>query len=195
MRHPASPPNSQPKTTDAVFVALTRTADHSVLWIAVAGALALAGGQRGRQAAAGGLGAIALASTVTNGPLKLAFRRPRPVRSPALVRRPRSFSFPSGHSASAFAFVTATTAKLPATAPLLVPLAAAVAYSRVRVGVHRPADVLLGGVVGAASGLLVSSADRLHGHASEITPASPPLSSVHRPAATMPAARMPSGSP
>jgi YegS/Rv2252/BmrU family lipid kinase len=182
MRHPASPPGSAPapvtpvsrSRTDAAFVALTRAADHSVLWMAAAGALALAGGQRGRQAAGRGLGAIALASAVTNGPLKLAFRRPRPERSRAVIRPPRSFSFFSGHSASAFAFATAAAAEQPASAPLLVPLAAAVAYSRVRAGVHRPADVLLGGAVGVASGLLVSSVGRLHRRVFEVTPASPP---------------------
>lgn len=182
MRHLASPAGSRPRPvsavsrsrTDAAFVTLTRAADHSVLWMAVAGAVALTGGLRGRKAAAHGLGAIALASAVTNGPLKLAFHRPRPTQRPALIRAPRSFSFPSGHSASAFAFATATATQHPATAPLLVPLAAAVAYSRVRVGVHRPADVLLGSAIGIASGVLVSPAGRLRRRTPQITPANPP---------------------
>jgi YegS/Rv2252/BmrU family lipid kinase len=181
MRHPASRPGSTPapvtpasrSRTDAAFVALSRAADHSVLWMAAAGALALAGGQRGRHAAARGLSAIALASALTNGPLKLAFRRPRPGRSRALIPPPRSFSVPSGHSASAFAFATAATAECPATVLLLGPLATAVAYSRVRAGVHRPREVLLDGAVGVATGLLASSAARLHRHSSQITTANP----------------------
>jgi YegS/Rv2252/BmrU family lipid kinase len=179
MKRPATPPGSgsgpviavSRSRTDAAFVALTRAADHSVLWVAAAGALALAGGPRGRRAAARGLGAIALASAVANGPLKFAFRRPRP-RDGALIRPPRSFSFPSGHSASALAFATAAAAQQPAAAPLLVPLAAAVAYSRVRTGVHRPADVLLGSAVGVASGLLLSTAGKVHRHVPQIAPAS-----------------------
>jgi membrane-associated phospholipid phosphatase len=145
---------------DAMFVGLTRAADRSRLWLAIAGILALAGGQRGKRAAARGLVAISLASAVTNGPLKLAFHRARPIRRPLLIRRPRSFSFPSGHSASAFAFATAASAQLPALAPLLLPLATGVAYSRVRVGVHRPSDVLLGSALGSATGIIVSSAGR-----------------------------------
>lgn len=105
-----------------------------------------------------GLGAISLASAVTNGPLKLAFRRPRPTRRKPLIRPPSSFSFPSGHSASAFAFAAAASVQLPSAAPLLLPLAAAVAYSRVRVRVHRPNDVLLGSALGSAVGLIVGSA-------------------------------------
>jgi YegS/Rv2252/BmrU family lipid kinase len=116
-----------------------------------------------------GLGAISLASAMTNGPLKLAFHRPRPVqRRPPLIPQPRSFSFPSGHSASAFAFATAASAQLPPAAPLLAPLAAAVAYSRVRVGVHRPSEVLLGSALRTMAGLLASSPERFRGHQVEL---------------------------
>jgi YegS/Rv2252/BmrU family lipid kinase len=145
---------------DAALVALTRAANHSVLWMALAAVLALAGGRRGRRAAVRGLAALALASAVSNGPLKLAFRSRRPTRRPALVSRPRSYSFPSGHSSSAFAFATAAAAEFPAAAPALVPLAAAVAYSRVRVGVHRWRDVLAGAAIGAACGTVAGTALR-----------------------------------
>src|SRR5579875_3335397 len=137
---------------DAALVALTRAADHSVLWMALAAVLALAGGRRGRRAAARGLAALALASAASNGPLKLAFRSQRPTRRPVLVSRPRSYSFPSGHSSSAFAFATAASAEFPA--------AAAVAYSRVRVGVHRWRDVLAGAAIGAACGTVAGTALR-----------------------------------
>jgi undecaprenyl-diphosphatase len=65
---------------------------------------------------------------------------------------PSSASFPSGHSASGFAFATATGHYLP---PLILPprlLAGAVAYSRVHTGVHYPADVVVGSLVGVAVG-------------------------------------------
>jgi YegS/Rv2252/BmrU family lipid kinase len=98
---------------------------------------------------------------VTTGALKPAFRRQRPGRRAPLVPRPGSFSFPSGHSASAFAFATATSWQLPGLAPLLLPLAGAVAWSRVRTGVHHRADVLAGGAVGAAVGLAVTTGPHL----------------------------------
>jgi undecaprenyl-diphosphatase len=69
---------------------------------------------------------------------------------------PSSASFPSGHSASAFAFATAVGHYLP---PLALPLrflAWAVAYSRVHTGVHYPADVVVGSLVGVAVGHTLS---------------------------------------
>jgi undecaprenyl-diphosphatase len=66
------------------------------------------------------------------------------------VRMPRSTSFPSGHSASAFAFATGVGQVLPRQAVPLHVLAALVAYSRVHTGVHYPADAIAGAVVGTA---------------------------------------------
>ncbi len=143
---------------DRTLIALTRAASYSRLWLVLAGALAMFGGGRGRRAAGRGLIAIAIAAGVANGPAKLLARRRRPSsRSrPALIRTPRSTSFPSGHSAAAFAFVTGACAELPMLTPALVPLAGAVAYSRVHVGVHYPSDVAVGVGIGIGSGLLVA---------------------------------------
>ncbi len=163
-----------PKAGDAAFVALTRAANRSALWLSAAAVLAVAGGPRGRRAAARGLAAIAVASAVSNGPLKFAFRSQRPTRHPALIRRPGTYSFPSGHSASAFAFATAAAAEFPATAPVLVPLATAVAYSRVRVGVHRVRDVLAGGAVGVLCGVLAASVARARRPAPQRPPGTDP---------------------
>jgi len=142
-----------------LFVALTRAADHSVLWLVVAVVLA-AGGGRARIGAVRGLAAVAVTSAVSNGLLKPAFRRQRPGDREPLVPRPGSFAFPSGHSASAFAFAAAASWQVPALAPVLGPLAGAVAWSRVRAGVHHRADVVAGGVVGAAIGLAITTAHR-----------------------------------
>src|SRR6478752_2052839 len=63
-------------------------------------------------------------------------------------RMPWTSSFPSGHAASAAAFAAGATMELPMAGPILVPLAAAVAYSRVHVGVHYRSDVWAGAAVG-----------------------------------------------
>ncbi len=143
---------------DRTLVALTRAANYSRLWLVLAGALAVCDGRQGRRAAGRGLIAIAIAAGVANGPAKLIARRRRPSSRlhPALIRTPRSTSFPSGHSATAFAFVTGACAELPMLAPALVPLAAAVAYSRVYTGVHYPSDVAVGAGIGVGSGLLAA---------------------------------------
>jgi membrane-associated phospholipid phosphatase len=49
---------------DRALPRLTRAADHGVLWMAVAGGLALTGGARGRRAARAGLVAVAVASAI-----------------------------------------------------------------------------------------------------------------------------------
>jgi undecaprenyl-diphosphatase len=155
---------------DRSLVAITRAANYTRLWLAIAGGLALCGGPRGRRAAGHGVIALAIAAAVANGPAKLLVRRRRPFHraQPALIHMPRSTSFPSGHSAAAFAFATAASAELPPLAPALLPLAAAVAYSRVHIGVHYPSDVAAGVAIGigaaaVAQGLTASV--RSHGGA------------------------------
>jgi len=70
---------------------------------------------------------------------------------------PSSTSFPSGHSASAFAFATAVSRDNPWLAIAIQFLAGGVAYSRVHTGVHYPGDTVAGALIGAGTGQTVSS--------------------------------------
>ncbi|GAA4066029.1 hypothetical protein GCM10023065_17720 [Microbacterium laevaniformans] len=63
---------------DATMPALTRAADRSVLWIAIAGLLALTGRPRARRAAARGVAAIGITSLIANQVSKRLHPRPRP---------------------------------------------------------------------------------------------------------------------
>ena len=98
---------------------LSRTADKSVLWLGVAGVLALVGGRTGRRAAVNGLVSIGLASATANLVGKQVTSRRRPDRGghdvpeERHVPMPESTSFPSGHSASAFAFAEGVSAASP----------------------------------------------------------------------------------
>jgi undecaprenyl-diphosphatase len=62
------------------------------------------------------------------------------------------YSFPSGHTLHAVAFTWQACAAFPELAFVLVPLAVAIAASRVVLGLHYPTDVLVGALLGMASG-------------------------------------------
>ena len=133
---------------------LSRSANHSGLWITIGASLATGGGRRGQRAAIRGLASIGVTSLVVNQGIKRVVRRPRPsLRNVPAVRRvrvaPLTTSFPSGHAASAAAFATGAATELAPAGPPLALLAAAVGASRVYVGVHYPLDVLVGAAIGA----------------------------------------------
>ncbi|WP_225877078.1 phosphatase PAP2 family protein, partial [Streptomyces resistomycificus] len=88
-------------------------AEHTRVWWVAACAMAALGGWRGRVAAGAGVAAMATAEVVSNGVVKQLCRRRRPpqewVPPEDLEDRPDSSSFPSGHTAAAFAFAGAVT--------------------------------------------------------------------------------------
>jgi undecaprenyl-diphosphatase len=145
---------------DAALQPLTSAADYSRLWLGVAAATALLGGRRGRRGALEGVAAIGLASASVNLVLKHVSRRRRPDRVGVGVPvarhvvMPTSTSFPSGHSAAAFAFAGGMADGVPALGIPLHLASATVAYTRVHSGVHYPGDVLAGSLVGIACGRL-----------------------------------------
>jgi membrane-associated phospholipid phosphatase len=147
---------------------LSDAANNSVLWLAIAAGLGVAGGPAGRRAAVRGTVAIGVTSPLVNLAAKSAWSRQRPDRAGAGVpagrdvRMPASASFPSGHAASGFAFAAAVGRDQPWLGMALRFLAAAVAYSRVHTGVHYPGDAVVGSLVGASAGQAVGGLiDRL----------------------------------
>jgi undecaprenyl-diphosphatase len=87
--------------------------------------------------------------------VKAAVGENRPTEPDPLVTIPHSHSFPSGHTATAFAGAMMLSYLVPRAAPAFFTLAAAIAYSRLYVGVHFPLDVVGGAVIGVATALLL----------------------------------------
>jgi undecaprenyl-diphosphatase len=101
-----------------------------------------------------------LAADGLAGILKAAVGEKRPNEPDPLVTIPHSHSFPSGHTATSFAGATALSLLYPRGTPVFYVLAAAIAYSRLYLGVHFPLDVVGGAVIGAATALLLLAAAR-----------------------------------
>lgn len=103
--------------------------------------------------------AIAMSSLISVS-LKYSINRKRPYQKYYFITRKTNEhtpSFPSGHTTAAFTTATMLTLEYPKW-QVAVPAylwASAVAYSRMRLGVHYPTDVLAGMVIGVGSAFLV----------------------------------------
>lgn len=93
-------------------------------------------------------------------PIKYYFRRKRPfadvVQAIAVGKKPGTYSFPSGHSAAAFAGAWLLRGHYPKLAALWYAIAALVGFSRIYLGAHYPGDV----VSGALTGTLIAEVTR-----------------------------------
>jgi membrane-associated phospholipid phosphatase len=133
---------------EAAIRRFSQLGEHGILWYSVS-AIGAAVCPEHRKTF-GRAAAVVLASFLANQAVKFVVRRPRPDLPdlPPLVHTMSNRSYPSAHATTSAAAAVALSRVLPK-APL-VAVAAALALSRLYLGVHYPSDTIAGVALGVA---------------------------------------------
>jgi undecaprenyl-diphosphatase len=146
--------NQLPHTrqTDRFMSGLSWVMTGGTGWLVLLLLAMIADRRRGWHSARVVVPALWLATATVEYPVKKWFRRRRPflsvVQAIIVGRKPGSYSFPSGHSAAAFAGALLLARQYPGGARGFFGLASLVAFSRIYLGAHYPGDVLSGSLLG-----------------------------------------------
>lgn len=131
----------------------------AALWL-----LARPGATRKWKLACGSALASAAVALLANQAVAQLWSRPRPYAAhpdaAVFANRSADPSFPSDHASAAFAIGVAVLLYDRAVGAIFVAAATLVAVGRVVIGVHYPADVLAGALVGTAAALVVTRLGR-----------------------------------
>lgn len=135
---------------DSFMVFITRLGNRALVWIAISILLILT--KKYRKLGLYALLALVLVSLLGESVLKNVVGRVRPFESidgiELLIKKPKSFSFPSGHTAIAFTMAGVLGHGLKKVRIPLYILAILIAFSRLYLFVHNPTDIIGGIALG-----------------------------------------------
>lgn len=148
---------------DKIMIFITTLGNSGFIWISLG--IILVSFKNTRKIGILVLCALIIGFSINDLILKNVFERVRPFNQfndiVPLVKKPISFSFPSGHTASSFAaagiLFLYTDKKYGITALILAIL---IGFSRLYVGVHFPSDVFVGCTIGILSSYVVYRVDK-----------------------------------
>ncbi|NFP92715.1 phosphatase PAP2 family protein [Clostridium sporogenes] len=142
---------------DKVMIFITSIGNLGLIWIAIS--LLLLISKKYRKVGMLCIASLVLSSLIGEVVLKNLVQRGRPFTAiegiNLLIKSPKSFSFPSGHTASSFAVATVIGRKIKNFKLPIYILAFSIAFSRLYLYVHYPSDVLVGALIGIISANII----------------------------------------
>lgn len=142
---------------DKVMMALTTLGDMGAIWIIIALVMLLQ--KKYRRCGIGMAISLILMLIIGDGILKHLFMRDRPcwldTSVELLIRLPKDYSFPSGHTFASFASAVTVFLHYKKEGIAYLVLAALISFSRLYLFVHFPTDVLASIVLGTSVAFLV----------------------------------------
>lgn len=144
---------------DIIMPIITKLGNDGLIWIIIC--LILIISKKYRMAGIVSIISIFLTAILGEGILKNIFQRPRPflmmIGIDLLIDKPLSYSFPSGHTAIAFAMAGTIARMIENKRIVLITIifACLIAFSRLYLGVHYFSDILGGIILGLLSSTIV----------------------------------------
>lgn len=138
---------------DKLMVAISTLGNAGIMWIVIGILLTIS--KKYRKVGLVLLSALILGALLGEGILKNLIQRPRPSGFELIVKKPSSYSFPSGHTTAAFGAAMILSNYFKKYKIGIYSFAFLIAFSRLYLCVHYPTDVMGGMILGTVSALVV----------------------------------------